>query len=254
MACGRRTNPHLTAFLTLQTIPVYPGYIPDRPSALNLLADLKKNNGPNDGGVVVENFYCFSHGSVLGLADGKDTLVAYLYSTEVALGLGNYYVPRTGIQLAHPYRFVFLDGCETATSVLWPQAFGIPARITVTDLTSAPSVYFDHPQAFVGWRTKVPFAQGQEWDDYGKTLELFFENWMLGYPLAQCIYVASDRNSLDPVTGQKLKRPLPVEKNRDLWANIGGIPQRIDYLPLSYGILKVFGYVGITANGYDPNY
>jgi hypothetical protein len=54
----------------------------------------------------------------------------------------------------HPFRFVFLDGCNTADGD-WPQTFGIPKKegMVVTDFTGKRGI---RPRAFMGWnRTKV---------------------------------------------------------------------------------------------------
>ncbi len=76
---------------------------------------------------------------------------------------------------AIPFRFVFLDGCNTASGD-WPQAWGVPKQSVSLDWyrssTNNPSGA--RPNAFVGWDVTVG---GQGWGTVDKYWS-FRENWM----------------------------------------------------------------------------
>ena len=58
----------------------------------------------------------------------------------------------------HPYRFVFLDGCETAKGH-WASVFGIPEEPKTLSYYFTPNgTIIGRPSAFVGWKKRIPFA------------------------------------------------------------------------------------------------
>lgn len=80
----------------------------------------------------------------------------------------------------HPYRFVFLDGCNTADGD-WPQAFGIPKKrgMVITDFTEKRGI---RPRAFMGWnRKKVvgthTIAGNQLYTAHAQYIAAFWEYW-----------------------------------------------------------------------------
>jgi hypothetical protein len=96
----------------------------------------------------VRNFYYGGHGSGKGL--GEDIRV-YVEDVSKILHTDRFDDPER-----HPYRFVFLDGCKTASGS-WMGVFGIP-MFTGQDLNS----YLKHnerPAAFVGWSKSVFFSE-----------------------------------------------------------------------------------------------
>jgi hypothetical protein len=217
--------------------PGYPGYLPDYNTVhYGLLPDLALPG--------TRNFYFKGHGSATALGDGKHWLpsppAARFLLADIRGILGNTYDPLEGIQLSHPYRFVFLDCCSAGT-LGWQHEFGI----TELRLQSPKDDRLARtgPQAFVGWRSDRPGCgdDASAWEHYGDTLEVFFSAWMLGHPLADCVSLASDRNTTDPISGRQLCKPFPVPKNKDLW---GGNSSK----------LKIGGYRGITEGSYVPGY
>jgi len=70
----------------------------------------------------------------------------------------------------HPYRFVFLSGCNTANGD-WPLAFGIPKQrnMVITDFTNKRGL---RPRAFLGWNN----PQIYRYVNAG-LLELNFQQW-----------------------------------------------------------------------------
>lgn len=73
------------------------------------------------------DFFYFGHGSGSSLGDAGARL--RLGDVQSLLG-NNWKDPLTATNL-HPYRFVFMDGCNTADGD-WPQAFGIPKKTGMT--------------------------------------------------------------------------------------------------------------------------
>jgi hypothetical protein len=65
-------------------------------------------------------------------------------------------------RLKHPYRFVFLDGCQTANGLAWPKAFGMDLT-RKSDLSSyqcnvlpgSVGTLFLRPNVFLGWKEDV---------------------------------------------------------------------------------------------------
>jgi len=88
-------------------------------------------------------------------------------------------------------------------------------------------------------------------DDWRKAFGIRrYTAWMLKYPLADCIDFAADRDSIDPITNEHLNLPLPVTKNMDLWEQAQLIAGAENWKTK----LKVFGYPGITIDGYLNGY
>jgi hypothetical protein len=73
---------------------------------------------------------------------------------------------------------------------------------------------------------------------YGQTLNIFYDDWMAGEPLAACVADASDKAFPDP---------LPVKGNENYTVN--GQPWRRDTANL-----KIIGYRGLTRSGLNSNY
>jgi hypothetical protein len=218
----------------------YPGYLPDQNSADALVSDL--------GQTATENFYFFGHGQVDNLSDnnnvniGIDDIQRVLHNTRDAT---------TGeIDFPHAYRLVFLNACNTALTRDWQYAFGI--RSSLRDDGSRLDNDRVGSQAFLGWQgTSIRPISDDQWYEYGNTLDVFWSAWMVGASLDDCVRYASDRNSLDPATGQKLTLPLPVPSNADLW----GVQFIYANAPAKgCHPLRLSGYRGITANGIIPGY
>lgn len=179
-----------------------PGYVTSRAAITNYLF-------PSMADSITKNFYCFAHGTSNSLAGGGD---ACIRSWEVADLLGNHYLapdPRKpgqgGLSVSNPYRFVFLDGCSTASANNWRRAFGI-MPIWADDQSRK---YGLGEQAYVGWATKVTDWMGgyvatngnmdversvAAASAYTATLQRFYLDWMNGASLYQCINDTSDTN------------------------------------------------------------
>jgi hypothetical protein len=123
------------------------------------------------------DFVYFGHGSGNSLGGGGLTIPM----VQSLLG-NNLKNPLTATNM-HPYRFVFLDGCNTADGN-WPQAFGIPKRkgMIVTDFTQKRGI---RPRAFMGWnRTKSVgthiIAGNQLYPPHADYIGAFWNSWING--------------------------------------------------------------------------
>ena len=96
------------------------------------------------GNIATKNVYCSGHGSPLSMNDSSGA--TFICSREIAYTLGNHWYPKNGqsggVKLGNPYRFVFLDGCDTMSKA-WCKAFGIMPLWAIREKVG--------PQAFVGW-------------------------------------------------------------------------------------------------------
>jgi hypothetical protein len=98
----------------------------------------------------VRNFYYFGHGGpgLIGRCDlsTNPPVLTFLSSANINTGLHNN--PKSQSLTPHPYRFVFLDGCDTANGPLC-ETFGIPKKknMTASTFTNKGLRY----RAFMGW-------------------------------------------------------------------------------------------------------
>jgi hypothetical protein len=176
------------------------------------------------------NFYFDGHGSPTQIGDEDSKSKIGIMSADVT-GILDNWCYTSGPICKHPYRFVFLDACETATYDHWHRAFGIPfRRITNEQLLTNPG----GAQAFVGWdgSPRCPVLV-DEWYDRMESDLIFNVAWMHGVSLDGCINLASD---------PKLNWPLgcqfpPVPAYFWGWAN--------DFR------IAAFGYTGITRIGFE---
>lgn len=162
----------------------WPGYLTSQSDVTNYLYPTM---------VGTRNFYAYSHGSSKTISNYSGSAV--IWAGDVANLLTNYYGWQI-ISVKNPYRFVFLDGCATASTPEWSQAFGI---FPMWDANTAAR-YRLGPQAFVGWgnnttgwfNTTVDNIQTENVAmDYANALDDMYELWLDNYALAICIHSAS---------------------------------------------------------------
>jgi len=193
------------------------------------------------------NFHFDGHGSETTIGCDRpstDPEAVVIGQVEIKALLGNK-DDRCRPRRSHRYRFVFLNACETANSPTWVQAFGIYPVITSRELVADPSKV----QAFVGWKgsPRSPVTTS-DWYDMAITYAVFYNSWMNGYPLAECIMHARQ----DEVFGIRLNWPLgrkyfPIE-------DLGFGRYHISFGVCNNFMIKVLGYPGITRNGWLPYY
>jgi hypothetical protein len=130
------------------------------------------------------NFYYFGHGGTNGFGGDMNVVSNENIINSITLPGNAACVDTVFIKNnigyaryeAHPYRFVFLDGCDTATGGL-PDAFGIPKQnMGVSWYTSTNNVRHLKPSAFVGWDSEIEMSSAaiQNFWNYRK---LWINEW-----------------------------------------------------------------------------
>lgn len=180
----------------------FPGYVTSRAMITGtLLPDM--TNG------LTRQFYCYAHGNTNSVGDWSGGV--YLGAGEVGRSLRNGY-SKTNLVTQTPYRFVFMDGCSTATSMDWCRAFGI-YRLDEANDAGRNKV---GPQAYVGWAKDHSAWMNGEGDftkglniakAYTQTLAMFYADWMIGRTVKTCI----DNQSFISHYGMA---PFPVPENK----------------------------------------
>lgn len=126
------------------------------------------------------NFYYFGHGSPCSIGGGTP-LIPTITANELQRTLQNLVA---GLRAAnrHPYRLVFLDGCNTGSGTLCEQ-FGIPAQALSTNFFNAAGV---RSRAFLGFKKTITFDPAQ-WTWRSIMLGGFFADWQGGNILQVCV-------------------------------------------------------------------
>ena len=168
-----------------------------------------------------------------------------LGASEVSRQLRNTFT-KSNFVTQNPYRFVFLDGCSTAATLDWARSFGIYPLNEVSDATRNNV----GAQAFVGWWKPEQDWLGSDTKGqptlalaYTRTLRKFYENWMDGMTVNECIHSVSDLALNNMV-------PFPVPEQAylmvygDGWQYLGHI---------TTSPIVVIGHSGLKINGWDRN-
>ncbi len=149
------------------------------------------------------NFFYFGHGSGSSLGDAGARL--RLGDVQSLLG-NNLKDPLTATNL-HPYRFVFMDGCNTADGD-WPQAFGIPKKTGMTALDFGEKRGI-RPRAFMGWNREKGFTSvlggNQLWPPHMNYMTTFWRTWAErapgGGPLRGVGEAVAEARKAEPMAG-----------------------------------------------------
>jgi len=224
----------------------WPGYVNSRSMVTNSLL-------PSMADGTTKNFFCESHGSTDRLGNyAGDT---FMYAYELSALLGNQYAIKGGLNTKNPYRFVFLEGCATASAKTWRRAFGIFPLDTPSQASRnkvGPQAYVGFANDHVGW---INFSVDNDASQnissaWTETLANFYENWMDQVPLKQCIDTASTR--YDNMV------PFPVPQNKT--TVIKGInydtfeSYNYTYTNVMTSPIYVVGHSGLTRNGVNSQY
>ena len=231
---GENDNPYISTYNSYSWSggPGNPGYLSSSSDAWWLLSN-------NLVAFATRNFYFDGHGNPTAIGDNKsasDPTSVTLTTGMVGSLLQNRWDPNDGAWRQHPYRFVFLNACETADDQRWAHAWGIYGHITALQVTQRPEAV----QAFVGWIGEPRGADSaSEWYDEAQTYAVFFAAWMNGMTLDQCISMAS---SAQPFgwSGITLNFPLGTKY---------GLPYSL-YTANNFAI-TVYGYRWITRTSYQ---
>jgi hypothetical protein len=199
------------------------GYVNGKSGFLSSQADMDSLVTNYLANMSTRNFYFRGHGNnkrqIGNNIDGPGGIdTDYL---KVGLALTNL-VSHTGygtnynnfIARGHPYRFVWLDACDTANDDGWASAFGIYDTMTANQITQKGGA-----QAFVGWvnEPRAPIGD-DEWNNYGTMLGVFYFQWMKGATLNACLPAASDSSLLWPMGNkfsivQQIAHPFSTSNN-----------------------------------------
>jgi hypothetical protein len=190
----------------------------------------------NFGILINRNFFWDGHGASQSLTDGSFPPNVEITATSVAGQLHNHVDVQNGTTLGQPYRFVFLNACDTADDNGWCQTFGIVPHIT-EDMVNKRG----RPQAFLGWhnKPKIP-TEDDDWLAIQLTYNVFFYKWQIGRPLAACVQAAESPNLSWPLNKKFTAEELLTPNN----GIVGG----------NNFYLRILGYPGITRTGYSPGY
>ncbi|HEV2330541.1 MAG TPA: immunoglobulin domain-containing protein [Verrucomicrobiae bacterium] len=226
----------------------WPGYLTSQSEVTNWLYPTMANGS-------TKNFFAYAHGTANGI--GSYNFSVTLFAPDIAGVLTNFYGSQI-ISVKNPYRFVFLDGCSTASTPEWREAFGIFPMWA----TNSAARYKLGQQAFVGWAKEVtgwlnPTVDTTETEDVGlaytEALNDMYELWLDKYALAVCVHSASVQ--------QPNIAPFPVPSNVQSYhisgeAGADGQPYNY-YIPATNVItspIYIIGHSGLTRYSVDANY
>lgn len=230
----------------------YPGYITKRSRATNdpvnlptildtLLPDL--TNG------LTKQLYMYGHGTNGWMGNYNNS--AYISANDVSSRLKNLFTKKKGLMAHNPYRFVWLDGCATASGKDWRRAFGIYPIGKGAQQQAARNR--SGPQAYVGWESvhggglnradhtssDVDLVKG-----YTATLSKFYSLWMQGFRVRQCI------DQTAAVTAGQW--PLPVPQNTNFTNTINGTTYQ--FKNMSTSRIFIIGFPGLQVDRTDHNF
>jgi hypothetical protein len=148
----------------------------------------------------IRNFYYFGHGAATGIGgdinklDSSNNITGarHLPNSNAYLSgdwtLGNITINKTYGKI--PFRFVFLDGCDTAAGNMCMD-WGVPKQVETVDYyrSSANKIHV-RPNAFVGWDTEV----GGKKADWGTIQEFwaFRSAWMAQWSVTYTVKSLSE--------------------------------------------------------------
>lgn len=223
--------------------PGIPGYITSRADITNsLLPDLA--NG------LTKQLFIAGHGANGWV--GSYTGDAYLTASDVTNALGNTFsFVKNELTTKNPYRFVFIDGCATASGKDWQRAFGIFAANDTNGIARNKVGY----QAFVGWEKNhagwMVGGSNPGGPDlnvakaYTQTLQAFYQDWMNRNSLKQCL----DNASFLSLKGMA---PFPVPQNKNVLIYGDGFTYLATNIETSR--IDVIGHSGLYIGGLKPQF
>jgi hypothetical protein len=145
----------------------------DQASRSNLLTYLASGN--------YDNFYFFGHGSASSIGAYNGTC---LTQGDISSALLNVPLSWPIMHAARtPYRFVFIDGCNTGKGNFC-EAFAIPAAALSTDYFAAAGL---ESRAFVGFKSWSIDLNIYTWQGYSEMTSHFLQDWEREVPVQQCV-------------------------------------------------------------------
>ena len=129
------------------------------------------------------NLFYFGHGAKNAVGERAGDPNKGFFVNEIQTLLHNEIVSGVS-QFTAPYRFVFLDGCNTANGD-WCIAFGIERKKVPTAEYTKRGLL---PRAFMGWKTVKAYAIGGAFNnEHGNFVINFFTRWSSGQNLKTAI-------------------------------------------------------------------
>jgi hypothetical protein len=123
-----------------------------------------------------------------------------------------------------PFRFVFLDGCDTAAGN-WPAAWGVPGQVEpLSYYQSSSNTTGARPSAFAGWDVEI--GGNKAWGNV-QTFWQFRQFWMSNW-------------SVEVTTGETLQQAFQDALTGSSWVD-----------EAHFQHLKLFGYEDMTFYGYN---
>jgi hypothetical protein len=213
-----------------------PGYL----SGTNDVAGLMSNFADP----ATRDFHFDGHGNPQNIGNNQNGASEVTINVgDVASLLKNYAHGKAinGLSRGRPFRLVFLNACETADDDAWHNAFGIYRRITSADLAKNSQ----NAQAYVGWvnSPRIPLTS-DNWYDFANTYGVLYDAWMNGYPLDDCLDLASQEYPFGSGAGITLNWPLQAKFN---WLQVHIRGFKNDFH------LRIYGYAGLMRSGYDSD-
>ena len=133
------------------------------------------------------NLFYHGHGEGAGIGRNRNNLDRYIPATEIGIVLHTIPAGQTN---RHGFRFVFLDGCETATGS-FPEAFGIVHKENLTaDYYNASG---ERASAFIGWNKSPAAAYANSAAvNHVHYIQNFLYLWQTGNAIRQALDLAKD--------------------------------------------------------------
>lgn len=181
------------------------------------------------------NFYYFGHGAANSFGgdfnklDANNDIIASDFGTNTKAYITAQWVHDNVTYNktwgAMPFRFIFLDGCNTAIGN-WPWAWGVPKQSVNTDWykNSANNPNGSRPNAFLGWDVTVG-GKKENWgtiDKFWQFREFWMGQWSVSY------------------TGKSLDDALDEARDASGW-----VPSQVN------AHLKRYGYTAISFKQYN---
>jgi hypothetical protein len=138
---------------------------------------------------VNHNFYFFGHGGPLSFGAYHGSTISYADLYE----LGNYPASNRPTN-SHPYKLVFIDGCQAGKGNLC-ESFGIPIQSVDINYFLAAGV---RTRAFIGFTKAIDFNY-EQYDFRARMLGQFWTDWLSNMPLYYCVTNAQKHWPTQPI-------------------------------------------------------
>jgi hypothetical protein len=148
-------------------------FLADATTRSNLLSYLASSN--------YDNFYFFGHGSASAIGAYNGTALS---QGDIATALFNVPLSYVNPHLSHtPYRFVFIDGCDTGSGNFC-ESFSIPAAALSTNYFATAGIESRVFVGFTSWKVNLNIYN---WEEYSDMTHELLNDWLRGVPIQTCV-------------------------------------------------------------------